>query len=420
MNTYARPIRLLRFTLWALLLGLTLGPSVARATPLTPIGVVARASGSPTAGYSIVVTWLTPPNSPSPAAYNVYRSTTPGGAGLALYGSNSQYNSSNSFTDTSVDSGRTYYYTITQIDVNAGQESAMSTEVSATPGAAPLAAPVLSGSIGNSQATLTWSAVTGATFYNVYRANYNGSYALISSGVTVRTYVDTGVVNGQTYVYEVTPDNAGGESSVSNAYQITPGQTPALPAPPDFIATASGDPINGYTVTLNWTEPVVHAGYFNHLVYRGTASGGEAQVAYSDDTSDYYYYTQTAIFTDTGLVAGQTYYYRVSAVDVTGEGPKSLEVSVTVGAPSVGAPALSGTLGNGANSLSWTAVSGGGHPTIYDLYRPTPTAAPMACWSATFPPQATWMRRSRTARPTTTSSEPTTATARVRPPTPST
>ncbi|MBP2632061.1 MAG: hypothetical protein H6Q70_2689 [Firmicutes bacterium] len=76
---------------------------------------------------------------------------------------------------------------------------------------------------GNSQVTLSWTAVDGATGYNVKRSiTAGGPYTTIASNVSGTTYVDTSVTNGTTYYYVVTAVNADGESKNSNEASATP------------------------------------------------------------------------------------------------------------------------------------------------------------------------------------------------------
>jgi fibronectin type 3 domain-containing protein len=89
-------------------------------TPQAPTGLTAAAGAG-----QVSLNWA-----PSPGAvtYNIYRSTSPGGEGntplqTGLTG--------NSFTDTGLSGGTTYYYEVTAVGV--GGEGPMSTEVSATP-----------------------------------------------------------------------------------------------------------------------------------------------------------------------------------------------------------------------------------------------------------------------------------------------
>ncbi|RAV22231.1 Kelch repeat-containing protein [Paenibacillus contaminans] len=90
------------------------------------------------------------------------------------------------------------------------------------------AAPInLTATGGNAKVDLSWSAVAGATGYNVKRSTTEGGpYTTIATGVAGTTYTDTAVTNGTTYYYVVTAVNAGGESANSNEASATP-QAPA-------------------------------------------------------------------------------------------------------------------------------------------------------------------------------------------------
>jgi hypothetical protein len=81
----------------------------------------------------------------------------------------------------------------------------------------------LTATAGDSQVTLTWTAVTGATGYNVKRSTAaGGPYMTIASNVSGTSYVDATVTNGTTYYYVVTTVNADGESANSNEASATP------------------------------------------------------------------------------------------------------------------------------------------------------------------------------------------------------
>ena len=64
---------------------------------------------------------------------------------------------------------------------------------------------------GNSVVSLSWSASSGATGYNVLRSTVNGGpYVDTATGVTAASYADTSVANGTTYYYVVQATNSGG------------------------------------------------------------------------------------------------------------------------------------------------------------------------------------------------------------------
>jgi hypothetical protein len=95
--------------------------------------------------------------------------------------------------------------------------------------AAPAPPANLTAAPGNGQVTLSWSASSGATSYNIYRATSSGSETLFQSGIATTSFTNTGLTNGTTYYYEVTAVNAQGESGRSTEASAMPGTTmPAL------------------------------------------------------------------------------------------------------------------------------------------------------------------------------------------------
>lgn len=82
----------------------------------------------------------------------------------------------------------------------------------------------LNATIGDAQVTLSWTAVDGATSYNVKRSTTVGeTYQTIASNVIDTSYIDTSVTNGITYYYVVTAvDNTNGESEYFNEASATP------------------------------------------------------------------------------------------------------------------------------------------------------------------------------------------------------
>ncbi|MDB6018810.1 MAG: Xylosidase/arabinosidase [Pedosphaera sp.] len=76
---------------------------------------------------------------------------------------------------------------------------------------------------GNAQISLSWSASSGASSYNVKRALVSGGgYTTIATNVGNISYIDTGLVNGTTYYYVVSAVNSLGESTNSAEASATP------------------------------------------------------------------------------------------------------------------------------------------------------------------------------------------------------
>jgi cellulose 1,4-beta-cellobiosidase len=245
-------------------------------------------------------------------SYNVKRATASGGP-YTKVGSPA----GTTYADTSLTNGTAYYYVVT--GVNATGESGNSNQATATPAAAPTApAPPLNltATGGNQQVSLTWTASTGATSYNVKRAATNGGpYATVVSP-TGTNYTDTAVTNGTTYYYVVTAVSANGESANSDQASATPSATPSGPAAPAAPAnlTATG---GNQQVSLFWTGS---SGATSYNIKRGTANAGSyTTVGTLSGTS----------YMDSGLTNGTTYYYVVTAVNTGGQSVNSNQASAT-------------------------------------------------------------------------------------------
>src|SRR3954464_4823758 len=165
------------------------------APPAAPTGFAATAG----TGH-VALTWSSVSGATS---YNVKRSTTTGTeTTIASPGTNS-------YDDTSTANGTTYFYVVSAI--NAGGEGANSSEVSATPQAAPLAPTGLTATPGDSHIALAWNASVGATTYTVARGTTpGGPYPTTVPGLVTNSYDDTSAVNGTTYYYVVTATSGAG------------------------------------------------------------------------------------------------------------------------------------------------------------------------------------------------------------------
>ncbi len=111
----------------------------------------------------------------------------------------------------------------------------------------------LSAVSGNGSVTVTWSAVSSATSYHVFRSLSSGATGTIIASPTSTSYQDSGLTNGTTYYYSVSALNSAGESAVS--FEVS-----ATPAPPSGSITISGKVLyedkeygaNGFTGTRTY------------------------------------------------------------------------------------------------------------------------------------------------------------------------
>ncbi|HUN94357.1 MAG TPA: hypothetical protein VMU33_20060 [Burkholderiaceae bacterium] len=225
---------------------------------------------------------------------------------------------------------------------------------------APLAAPSgITVAAGNDQETITWTAVAGATAYDIYRSTRAGQPGSKVGTSSTTSFVDTSVVNGTTYYYTVMATDAAGEGPVSTQ---SSGSTPFVPssapaAPSGLSASAAAG-----QVSLAWTAA---AGATSYDVYRSTSPGSLGARIGSSATTTY---------VDTTAVNGTTYYYEVAAVNAIGEGPASAPSGAAT--PMLQVPAapesVQSTVGIAQVNLSWAATVGA---TSYHVYRSTSAAA---------------------------------------------
>lgn len=155
--------------------------------------------------------------------YKLYRGTASNAQSATPIAANV---SAAEYIDKTVAGGATYFYKVAAF--NATGTGAMSNEASVTPLALPAAPTGLSATPGNRQVSLLWTAVPGATSYNVYRgtASNGQGTAAVATGITTPAYVNTGLLAGTAYYFKVTAVNANGESPRSAEASATPTAAP--------------------------------------------------------------------------------------------------------------------------------------------------------------------------------------------------
>ena len=239
-----------------------------------------------------------------------------------------------SYTNTSyIENGNTYYYKVRALKSD-GAAGAWSSVVSVTYKQTLSAPTVTGGNDAQGRPTLKWNAVTGAAKYEVYRArSMNGDYIKYST-VTGTSYTNTSYIeDGNTYYYKVRALKSDGTAGAwSSIVSVTYKQTLSAPT------VTGGNDAQGRP-TLKWKAV---SGAAKYEVYRARSLNGD-YIKYSTVTGTSY--TNTSYIED-----GNTYYYKVRALDASGTaGAWSSIVSVTYRKPAAAAVA-SGKCGD---SASW-------------------------------------------------------------------
>jgi PKD repeat protein len=192
---------------------------------------------------------------------------------------------------------------------------------------------------------------TGGTPPYSYSWNF-GDGSTSTSQNPSHTYSSAG-----TYTATLTvSDSASPANTATSTVSITASPVQGTPpgAPTGLTATAG----NGQ-ISLSWTPPASNGGVniTSYRVYRGTSSGTETLLT-SGGCSGLGALTSC---TDTGLTAGQAYFYKVTAVNAIGEGAQSNEASATpAGGSGCTAAQLLGNPGFESGSSSpapWTVTS---------------------------------------------------------------
>ena len=159
-------------------------------------------------------------------------------------------------------------------------------------------APTLTVTAGSGKASLSWTAVSGASQYRVYRRdNEKGSWSgwsTVCSKVTGTTWDDNTVIPGKQYKYRVRAYGGGVWSDYSNA------ETVKIAIAPVLTVTA-----NTGANSLSWTAI---SGATQYRVYRrdnesGSWTGWSMVKRVTDGTS----------WDDTDIISGKSYKYQVRA-----------------------------------------------------------------------------------------------------------
>ena len=272
------------------------------------------------------------------AKYEIYRSTQQS-TGFTLLGTTTSTN----YVNTGAAVGKTYYYKVRALNVDGAAGAYSSTVSGAAKAVAPAAPTVTMTYSDGGKPKLTWSAVSGAASYRVYRSESRGTgYSLLGT-TTSTSYVNTGAAVGKTYYYRVKAVNSAGTSAYSNIVSGT-ARTPAPAAPvlKGGTSSASGKP------QLTWAAV---NGAAKYDVYRSNSADGTFSKVGSTDKTTY---------VNTGAVKGVTYFYKIRAVGASGASGFSNTVAIHV-AGVVKAPAavvLSGIKADAAGiTVTWKTTA---------------------------------------------------------------
>lgn len=185
---------------------------------------------------------------------------------------------------------------------------------------------------------------TGSAWYGEDVYGYEDGHCVGSVGPSQNVTVSQTVSNQRPYGGYVQSILFSTRASSSATFNV---QWQSSPSIPQNVQATSGNS----QVSLSWSAPVDNGGYpvTNYKIYRSTTSGNETLLTEIGSVMSY---------TDTAVNNGQTYFYKVTAVNSIGESTPSNEANATPTAPSTtGSSTTSGIILNNAESTSGTTDS---------------------------------------------------------------
>lgn len=259
------------------------------APPTTPSGLTASVSTS-----TVTLSWTASADNVGVAGYYVYRNG---------YRTGTSTITGTSFADV-IGSGNTYTYAVAAYDA-AGNISASSNAVRATtildqiPPDAPMFLSVTKVLL--TEIDLTWRASADNVGVVSYAISRNGTAIATVDGSST-SYADTGLGQQATYTYQITAsDLAGNVSAPDILSNITTGMADlSPPSVPEGLTPAV---LSSSSIALAWRSSFDNVGVAGYDLYRNAT-----QIANISSTS----------YKDSGLAAGTTYTYTVTAYDAAG------------------------------------------------------------------------------------------------------
>ena len=271
---------------------------------------------------AIKLTWTKASNV---TGYYVYRSTD----GKTYSKIKTLAASTTAYTNTSLTTGKKYYYSIASYKntstgaIAIGPKSSAVNVTTTSSSSVPAPSNLKVAEYSNSAIKLTWTKASDVTGYYVYRSTDGKTYSKIKTLTASTTaYTNTSLTAGKKYYYSIasyknTSTGAVAIGPKSSAVNITTTSSSSVPAPSNLkVAEYSNSAIK-----LTWTKASDVTGYY---VYRST--DGKTYSKIKTLTAS------TTAYTNTSLTAGKKYYYSIASYKNTSTGavaigPKSSAVN---------------------------------------------------------------------------------------------
>ncbi len=208
-------------------------------------------------------------------------------------------------------------------------------------------------STGPTEITLGWTAVDGATGYDLQRRTNGGTWGDPMDAGSDTTHTDMDLAPSTTYDYEVRAKNAAGTSDWSAVVTAATTAPTAPDAVSDLAATAGAS-----SITLTWSAPDSNgadiSGYTIEVSDDGSTGWTDLASKAAGDTSHEH----------TNLGPGTTKHYRITAANSEGTSDASSTAMATVAAVAPDKPSLSASAAGTTITLNWVAPASDGGAAI--------------------------------------------------------
>ncbi|MDB5322333.1 MAG: repeat-containing protein [Phycisphaerales bacterium] len=240
------------------------------------------------------------------------------------------------FSNTGLTADSSYFYRV--IAHNASGDSASSVIFTART-LLPAPTSLTATGVSISEIDLAWADSTNETGYRVERSLNETTWATIATlGPDVTSYANTGLTGGTRYIYRVRAINPGGASAAS-----TSASTYTIPLAPNLVGTVASDT----QINVNWTNVAGETGY----VLERSDNGTDGWTTLVSPLAN------VITFSNTGLTADTSYFYRVTAHNASGDSAASVTFTAHTLLPAVTGLSATGISTTQVN-LAWDDSTG--------------------------------------------------------------
>lgn len=230
--------------------------------------------------------------------------------------------------DASVIESRTYYYRVYVLDTSGEQAGSNPLRVEIANRRPPSAVNIESGAAtGTTRIAVQWSRSQDADFgaYRLYRSesgavDENDALLVTARELAQTMFVDTGLVENETYHYRVYVSDAGDLRVPGNEVEVRTENEP-----PPAVVLNEGTDVDTAAVTLSWGRSAVHD-FAKYTIFRDevpTVTTGSTEVVTIDEPGG-------TSFRDRELDKGKRYYYRVFVFDDAPEAESTGSNTITI------------------------------------------------------------------------------------------